>query len=67
MHPNTKKCDYHKLSLSLSLSLSLTKLRNLKPNFIALGLDHGNLKALDPIDHGNHIALRLYEYGSTTY
>lgn len=59
MHPNTKKCDYDKLSLK--------KLRNLKPNFIALGLDHGNLKALDPIDHGNHIALRLYEYGTTTY
>lgn len=55
------------MRLPQTLSLSLTKLRNLKPNFIALGLDHGNLKALDPIDHGNHIALRLYEYGSTTY
>ena len=46
-------------SLSLALSLSLSKLRNSKPNFIALDLDHGNFKALDLSNHGNHIALHL--------
>lgn len=35
--------------------LSHTKLRN----FIALDFNCGNFKALDPEDHGNHIALYL--------